>query len=358
MKKYTLYILCTLMSTTFSGCSVINNIMGKSDTKTTVSGAQAQRLEKDQAPLVAVDKEAFEAAKKKAAEDEKAKSQKSREEIAEQIGQSADSVKQRVIPPVIIPPVQMASPDSTKTAEPKKTELSGVARIIGGSWTIIQVGNTIIDRDEDMPYIVFETSKGVFYANNGCNTLNGSYTMEGDKITFHNVLSTLRFCADVNFDHEINTIIADETPSTLKVSEIGSETIVEFVANNKVLMRLRRGNLEFLNGQWEITSVAGLATLKAPATVFFDLNDMKLHGNTGCNFINGEIYLDHRMANAVDFSNIITTLRMCEYPEQQTSILVALEETSSAISDGTDKVLLLDPEGKILLELKKQPINQ
>lgn len=325
--------------------SKVNGIIGKSSDKTVVSGGDAVKVDT--------------VAATPAADNDK------RTALAEDIAKSADSARERVLPPVRVQPQPVvilpgvATPDSASIVESKITPLSPLARILGGNWTIVQVGSTIIDRDEDMPYIVFVPGDGSFYANNGCNTLNGSYTVEGDNICFHNVLTTLRYCADVDFDHQINAIVADEVVSGLKVSEVGNESILEFVTPaGKTLMRLRRGNLEFLNGQWNITAVDGLEALSTPATVFFDLNDMKLHGNTGCNFINGEIYLDHRMANAVDFSNIITTLRACEYPSQQTAILVALEETASAISDGSDKVILLNHDGKILLELSKAADNQ
>lgn len=329
MRNYTLYICTAAMAMALTGCSVFEGMVGKKD-KSTVNGSQATEITKS-AP-------------------------NNRNEIAEEISKSENANKNREIPPIIVQPGTVTKNDTIQApkAESKVTELSGLARIVGGSWTIIQVGKTTIDRDEDMPYIVFVPGDGSFYANNGCNTLNGAYSISDDKILFHNVLTTMRLCPDVTFDHEINTIICDEVATQLKISEVGSETILEFVSSaGKSLMSLRRGNLEFLNGQWNITSVAGLDSLKTAANVFFDLTDLKLHGNTGCNFINGEIYLDHRMANAVDFSNIITTLKMCQYPEQQTAILVALEETESAISDGADKVLLLDASGKILMELKK-----
>lgn len=314
-----------------SGCSVYENVKTKfSNKSTTTSGAQAVEVKKSEK----VDNAAKETAE----------------------GRSADTNRQ-MRPVVVHPQIMVQDPDTTITVtktEPEKTELSKLQQVVGGSWTIIKIGDKVIDRDEDMPYIVFEPGENRFYANNGCNTLNGGYTIYGDNVTFHNVLTTLRYCEDVDFDHEINVIISDETETELAVSEDGNQTILDFVTSTgKVLMRCRRGNLEFLNGQWDIVKVGALSDLAAPATVFFDLTDMKLHGNTGCNFINGEIYLDHRKPNAVDFSNIITTLRACQWPEQQTAILVALEETEAVISDGTDKADLIGANGEILLQLKK-----
>lgn len=255
-------------------------------------------------------------------------------------------------------------PDTTKQSLPateasKATMNSGLARALGGEWTIMQVGATTIDRDEDMPYIIFQPSTAQFFANNGCNTLNGSYSVDAsDNVTFHNVLSTLRMCPDVEFENQINAIITENVPVKIRISEVGKESFAEFVnGQGKALMRMRRGNLEFLNGQWSVESVAGLKKLETPADLFFDLGELKLHGDTGCNIVNGDIYLDHRMSNAVDFSNMITTRMGCPEPiaKQQTAVLVALEETATAISDGSDKVMLLSSDGRILMTLVRAP---
>jgi len=235
------------------------------------------------------------------------------------------------------------------------TMKSDLARKLGGEWTIIQVGTTVIDRDEGMPYIIFQPSTARFFANNGCNTVNGSYSVDsGDCITFHSIMSTLRLCPDVDFENQINAIITENVPVKIQISEVGKESFAEFVnAQGKAIMRMRRGNLDFLNGQWNIESVTGLNKLETPADIFFDLGELRLHGDTGCNIVNGNIYLDHRMSNAVDFSHLATTRMGCPEPiaKQQTAILVALEETVSAISDGSDKVMLLGSDGRILMTL-------
>lgn len=231
---------------------------------------------------------------------------------------------------------------------------TALARSLGGEWTIFQVGTTSIDRDEDMPYIIFEPSTGRFYANNGCNTLNGAYSVEGDKLIFSNVLSTLRMCPDAPFDSDINAIISEAAPADFKISEAGNDSFLDFLSpDGRSVMRLRRGNMQFLNGQWDVESISGLPSLEAPAQIFFDLGELRLHGDTGCNIVNGNIYLDFRKSNAVDFSNMMTTRMACPFDRQQTAMLVALEQTESAVSDGNDKVILLDNDGKVLMTLKR-----
>lgn len=350
MKRLYYIVAAGMLLAGSSSCSVFENISGKK-TSTTVSGADATPVKKDASATTANQ------------DTPKASSEKVASSNSEQAAQTA---QQGPKPALGQPVVRIDGKDTSfggfeaptveapKKIAPVKNTLSETARLLGGNWTIIKVGETNIDRDEDMPYIFFEPKEGIFYANNGCNTLNGSFTLDTNKITFHNVITTLRLCAEVTFDHEINAVVNNEIASVLKFNEEGAETFLNLTSpSGKALMTLRRGNLEFLNGQWDIVAVAGLETLRTPATIFFDLTDLKLHGNTGCNFINGEIYLDHRVPNAVDFSQIITTLRACQYPEQQTAILVALEETASAVSEDADTVILLDANGMEMMRLKK-----
>ena len=252
-------------------------------------------------------------------------------------------------------PAQTPSP-SKPTANPD----TYLAKTLQGEWYIIKVGETAVDRDENMPYIFFEPATGNFYANNGCNTLNGSYTLsDDDVITFHDVLSTMQYCPDVEFEHDINVIISDMNPVKLGLSESEVETLVDFTnGHGKTVMQIRRGKLGFLNGHWAVKRIEGLETLDAEADIFFDLNELKLHGNTGCNFFNGSIYLDHRLDNAVDFSNIGSTRMACPNTLQETAILVALEQAATAIHNNDDEAMLLDDSGKLLMTLKRITLSK
>lgn len=235
-----------------------------------------------------------------------------------------------------------------------------VAESLAGEWKIIKVGSTTIDRDEDMPYINFDAAKGQFYANNGCNTLNGSFTATSDnELEFYGVLSTMKYCGDVKYDTEINMIIADNKPSKFALKTKGSESFLDiYDVQGNVAMTLRRGDISFLNGHWQIKAINGLEKMEAVADVFFDLAELKLHGNTGCNYFNGDIYLDHRRSNAVDFSNMGVTRMACPHAGQESAILVALEQSASAINNGNDHVTLVDADGKALMTLERLPMDK
>ena len=247
--------------------------------------------------------------------------------------------------------------DNAKSkAEPEAVVMpeSKYASILEGEWYIISVKNKKIDRDEDMPYIYFETKTGNFYANNGCNTLNGSYSLSVENtLQFHNVLSTMQFCPDVDFEGDINSVISDEKSWNIALTEHDGERFIDFIKGEKSVMRLRRGLTGNIDGLWSIESIAGVKKLTIEADIFFDTRELKLHGNSGCNYFNGEIYLDHRIANAVDFSDIIITSAACPDMDQETALLVALQQAAIAVSDGEDHLVIFDDNSSPLLTLKR-----
>ncbi len=229
-----------------------------------------------------------------------------------------------------------------------------------GEWLIIKVGDKTIDRDEDMPYIVFQPETSQFYANNGCNTINGQFSLSADdRILFSNTLSTMMYCPDVTFEHDINIIIGDGIETPIKLTQTGAETLLDFIGeNNQSIMQLRRSNLEFLNGRWQVETIAGFDNVEPVSEIFIDTAELNVHGNSGCNYFNGDLYLDHRQSNAIDFSNMIVTAMACEYIEQEQAMLLALEQTVSAKKLGNDKIALLDNEGNELMTLTRLPLEK
>ncbi len=243
-------------------------------------------------------------------------------------------------------------------AKPAPVKPSKLAESLAGQWNITQAGVISIDVD-DMPYIFFEPSTGRFYANNGCNTLNGTFAVDDNgTIEFSEVLSTMRYCPDIPYELAINAVIVDNHPSRLEITQLGAETAIDFLdAEGKSTMRLSRGELDFLNGHWSVESIAGLENLETNADVFFDLPELKLHGNTGCNYFNGDIYLDHRVSGGIDFSNMGLTRMACPYTTQETAMMVALEQTAAAINGDNGRAMLVDSQGRELMSLRRLSVD-
>ena len=80
---------------------------------------------------------------------------------------------------------------------------------------------------------------------------------------------------------------------------------------------------------------------------------MRLHGNVGCNIVNGMLLIDADKSNSIQFMQLITTMKSCPDQEREMAILIALEEVEQAQPVSDEMVVLADKNGKELLKLKK-----
>lgn len=228
-------------------------------------------------------------------------------------------------------------------------------QLTGGRWTLVSVGDRQVNAEDEQPYIHFDNG-GRFYASDGCNILNGDYTIRSNgDMTFDHVLSTMKYCPEVDYAPSIAAIIADGTHYAIDCRRIGQDTYLYFKDNKgKTLVTYRRHNMEFLNGNWAITSADGKKISDEEANIFIDVAELKVHGNTGCNYFNGELYIDPGRSNAVDFSKMGLTRMACPKADQERRIMVGLEQAVSAIAGKKENtVLLLDAKGKEVMTLKR-----
>lgn len=249
---------------------------------------------------------------------------------------------------------------TTELTDTGKVSVDGdkhVASVFDGEWIIKSVGNTKINREEGYPYINFVNADKSFYASNGCNVLNGSFTVDtkAHTVTFMNVLSTLRYCADTPWDTEINGVLGDGIPVKYEYRMEDGQAFLYFLNNeNERAMTLTKPGLDFLNGNWRVLSIDGEEFEDSDMTIFFDVEERKVHGNTGCNSFNGEIYIDPQNKQTFSLSNMAVTMRMCPNIEQQSKYLVALEQACSAAAERDGKVKLVNAGGKTVIVLVKK----
>ncbi len=261
--------------------------------------------------------------------------------------------------PAVVPDVaednQAAGDSRTESAVKFNPKLAGA---LHGEWVIIAAGKTKIERDEDMPYINFDTTDERVYAYNGCNYLNGSFsTPTESSVEFMQMISTLRMCPDASFQYDINAAIRENEPIEVKMEKKGRETYLYFLrsgsaASSTPVLTLRRHNMESLSGQWQVKEVNGVKDGADEANIFFDIPELRVHGNTGCNYFNGEIRIDPNRRNSISFSQMGVTGRLCENSEFETAMLVALEQVSTYSLSG-DNLELLDLSGRKLMTLHR-----
>lgn len=224
--------------------------------------------------------------------------------------------------------------------------------LLDGEWTIYNLRGERVT-GEQRPQITISVKENRFYGNNGCNILNGDVVGEGSNgLQFTGVLSTQRLCHDAPFEYLINTTLDDVRYYSIK--QYGHEYYLDLEnARHQVIMVLRQHNMNFLDGAWRVVRIDGEPNRNEGVEMVLDIPERHLHGNTGCNIVNGNIFIDPDKPNSIQFSQLATTRMMCPDIATETSFLVALEEVESAFAEGNNTVRMLDKKGHEVLVLQK-----
>jgi heat shock protein HslJ len=246
-----------------------------------------------------------------------------------------------------------ASASSALATSSGSSHSQNLSTAIGGEWIITSVGTQDIPAMDEMPYLNF--SNGQLYASTGCNVLNGKYAIEGnDRIKFSDMLSTMKYCPDVEFESLITATVKDGNTVYASIKRTGSDSFLYLTDKTGAkLMTLRRHNMEFLNGQWNVIRIGNTEINDEEVNLFFDIPELKVHGNTGCNFFNGEIYIDYNVNYSLNFGNMGVTRMACQNSDRETKMLVALEETASCHPGKNNTAILYNNAGKALMTIKR-----
>ena len=239
-----------------------------------------------------------------------------------------------------------------------QSDIADPASLLNGEWVIVSAGKTNINLEDDMPYVIFSASDNRYYIYNGCNMVNGDYVAEGTALLLMNSLTTQKYCADVKFDSIINAALEDDQQINLRMETRGNETYL-IVSNpdTATSLTLRRHNMEFLNGLWRVKRLGDEKIGGDELNIFFDVQSLKVHGNTGCNFFNGDMRIDHTDANSLNLSGMGVTRMDCPNADLELKYLVALEDVTSAVRLSANTVGLLNRAGKQLMILEKMDVE-
>ena len=226
--------------------------------------------------------------------------------------------------------------------------------ILKGDWAIEKV----YDQEavgQTPPYLKFSLDDHRIYGNNGCNTINAEYQYNpaDSTLTFSNVAVTMMLCNKEGItDYLVNRALNETRTYSLRDVEDGY-LLTLYDAEGKPVMDLNHQNLDFLNGTWRVVAIDGENINVEKMKLVFDVDEHKVHGNTGCNVLNGNLETDMDTPNTFSFEAMAVTMMMCPQMEYQTAMLVALEEACRAKPVDKNRVLLLDSSGKTVLTLQR-----
>lgn len=247
---------------------------------------------------------------------------------------------------------------ATTTPEANATPVSSPTEPFLGEWSIVEVnGEQVTVNGDNHPKMNFEPigdADGALMVIgfNGCNYLNGSWKVNGSAIEPNGAfISTLRSCPDAPYEFSINKALDSATAytfSTRDILELKDTT-------GRAVIKLRRRNLSFLNGAWKVDTINGVSVpASADVKVVIDVDECKIHGNAGCNLLNGDVTVVLDKENGIEFKNLATTRMMCPDIETEQKFLLALEEVATA-SEGAapNEVVMKDSQGKTVLTMHR-----
>ncbi len=226
--------------------------------------------------------------------------------------------------------------------------------IVKGDWAIEKVnGKTAVG--ETAPFLKFEPSEKRVYGNNGCNVINASYQYNpaDSTLTFSNLASTMMACGMTGItDIEINAALDAARYYTWSLN--GDDYLITLLdADHQPVMEMMHQNFQFLNGTWAVREIDGDAINVPDMKLVIDVDEGKIHGNTGCNILNGTLEIDMDAANSISFQKLGVTRKACPDMNYETQLLVALEEASKAKPLLEGKVELLNSLGKVVLVMER-----
>ncbi len=242
-------------------------------------------------------------------------------------------------------------------ADEKLQQISGmqIEGSLSGDWAVEAVlGKKAVG--ETAPFIKFVPGEKRIYGNNGCNVINGFYKSDSaaKTISFSGLATTMMLCAQNNItDAEIGEALGLTVSYAIEAGA-DNESILKFYdAGGKQVMELMHRDFHFLDGTWAVTAIDGEKVNVQGMKVALDVDEKRMHGNTGCNIINGELETDMDAANSISFSKIGMTRMACPDSGWETRMMVALEEAVTAKKVNADEIEFLGSNGRQVMLLKK-----
>ena len=226
--------------------------------------------------------------------------------------------------------------------------------IVKGDWSIESVkGKKAVG--ESAPFLKFVPDEKRVYGNNGCNVINANYTYNpaDSTLSFSGLISTMMACGMEGItDAEINEALGESQYYSWRLN--GDDYYLTlFNGNHEAVMELMHQNFQFLNGTWQVVEIEGQSVNVPGMKLVIDVEEGKIHGNTGCNIINGTLETDMDAANSISFQSIGMTRMSCPDANYETQFVMALEEAMKAKPLKEGRVALLDGHDKVVLLLER-----
>ena len=226
---------------------------------------------------------------------------------------------------------------------------------ISGEWNVVSVKGEQVAGN---PYIGFDLAEGRIYGNAGCNRIMGGVEVDSvnpGKIGFTGVGATRMMCPDMETEQKV--LEALNEVAGYQASSAGVELTDK---DGNVLMSLEKKeapavSVNDINGKWNITKVEGAAVEVADKTPFISFNvaENAVHGNGGCNIINGSFSQEEDNPSSLKFGQMISTMMAGPGMETERKVLSAMNKVASFVVNEDGTLSLMDAANNEVLLLVK-----
>ncbi|MGM9868055.1 MAG: META domain-containing protein [Sodaliphilus sp.] len=242
---------------------------------------------------------------------------------------------------------------------PQSVAITAPEKQLYGEWTILSVNRIDIDTDE-RAYIYLDFNNGnQVYGCNGCNAINGRFTLKGNNLSFSQMIQGGAECNSITDESEVMNALAEVAKMDLE-SVYGINYMVLKNARGQEVMRLRQLNFDLLNGPWLVKEIDGVNVLDKEIQMVIDIDMRTLHALTKCHIIRGKVHIDALKENDVQFEDLKAYNTDCEDSEIETQLLIKLEETVSCKKAGnvSSDMELVNNEGETVIRLQKTTLTR
>lgn len=235
----------------------------------------------------------------------------------------------------------------------REVAITDPAKQLYGEWDFVMLRNKKKVYTLERAYIYLDFAGGnKVYGSNGCNTINGTFQLSGNNLKFNEFISTSESCHNVTSEKTIMHALADTRRYTLE-TQYTAQYLNLMNSKGNVVLVLKRHNLDILNGAWLIKEIDSENVSGNNMRVVIDAVMQTIHGDTGCNIINGIITLDPTKDMAIQFEGLHSSEHYCEDIDLETTLLLALERTESCKRINQHEMALLDNKGNIVIMLQR-----
>ena len=235
----------------------------------------------------------------------------------------------------------------------RNVTITNPAQQLYGEWDIIELRNNKKVYTIERAYLYLDFAGGnKVYGKNGCNTINGTFQLSGENLKFSDFISTENSCHNVTSEKTIMHALADVRRFNVQ-SQYNAQYMNLMNSKGNIVMVLKRHNLDAMNGAWLVKEIDSENVSELNMRLVIDAVMQTIHGDTGCNIINGIISLDPTKDMAIQFEDLHSDDHDCETIDYETALLLALENTVSCKRINQQEMALLDNKGTIVIMLQR-----